>query len=413
MPADVTHSNSDAVVRLREQFECGTPPHHHFRPAKVHDYPVFLRERLSEDLQKKLEKRKALGYEYPRAMTRDEISKWERARSAELSYEIDRTLQKPARSDSAPSSAEMRAQREAEKERERRRIAAETFRYGGPVRRPDTLAVKIGSTIAVIALGAAGISGVWLVGALFNALATGDWAGAVTPALVLPASLVIFMLGLALPIDISGDLNDDDLKAIDRAIEHVSLPPGDYKEYRLAEYTAQLAQRIADSPAWASDFLEAHRIELNYQQELRDITTHTHNLHAILCELGEPPQGDTPQVARAREHFERASAPLEVVWIALVERVAAFESFTLHLVELDTQLANMEAVGRATALEDKIGRLLTSAVSDEFAADHTRALTERSNDAVLSIDATLDALRGDIEGLTALSQSLPRSHATQ
>ncbi|MBM4574767.1 hypothetical protein GS489_31615 [Rhodococcus hoagii] len=67
----------------------------------------------------------------------------------------------------------------------------------------------------------------------------------------------------------------------------------------------------------------------------------------------------------------------------------------------------MEAVERATSLEDRIGNLLASAVSDEFAAAHTLSVTERSQDTSLSVEATLDALRSDIAGLTALSQSLP------
>ena len=89
--------------------------------------------------------------------------------------------------------------------------------------------------------------------------------------------------------------------------------------------------------------------------------------------------------------------------------MAALESFTLHLAELDAQLANNEAADRATRLEGRIGSLLVSAVSDELAAEHTRAVTDRSRYAAPAIEASLDALRGDIKGLTALAQS----HAAQ
>ncbi|MBM4653962.1 hypothetical protein GS640_00165 [Rhodococcus hoagii] len=301
----------------------------------------------------------------------------------------------------------MRAERELDKQHERDRIAAETYRYGGPLQLPPTPVVRFASTLGAIAMLVGGVSGFAMVGALLGALSDGHWRPLATLGVVCLVSFAVVMLTFTVHVDRSGDLTDADREEIDSAIEHISLSRGDYKEYRLAEYAAALAQRIAHSPAWASNFLESHRIELNYREELRDITIHAHRLRAIYLELGEPPRGDTPQAVRARDRFDKASAPLEVIWRALVRRVAALESFTLHLAELDTQLANMEAVERATSLEDRIGNLLASAVSDEFAAAHTLSVTERSQDTSLSVEATLDALRSDIAGLTALSQSLP------
>ncbi|WP_137725827.1 hypothetical protein [Prescottella subtropica] len=250
-------------------------------------------------------------------------------------------------------------------------------------------------------------TGIWLIVELIRVFVNGEWSRAViTPGLFVFGSLMVAAL---IPDDTSGDLTDEDLPHIDRAIEHITLPYNS-QEYRLAEYAADLTQRIADSPAWASNFLTKHRIELDYTQELREIVTHAHTLRSIRTELGEPPTGNSHDALRARDHFEKIAAPLDVVWLALVERVAALESFTLHLAALDTQLANMKAVGRATLLEDKIGGLLANAVSDEFAAEHTRSVTERSQYASLSIESTLDALRGDIAGLTALAQSLPATY---
>ncbi|MBM4574766.1 hypothetical protein GS489_31610 [Rhodococcus hoagii] len=114
-----------------------------------------------------------------------------------------------------------------------------------------------------------------MVGALLGALSDGHWRPLATLGVVCLVSFAVVMLTFTVHVDRSGDLTDADREEIDSAIEHISLSRGDYKEYRLAEYAAALAQRIAHSPAWASNFLESHRIELNYREELRDTSQST------------------------------------------------------------------------------------------------------------------------------------------
>lgn len=206
------------------------------------------------------------------------------------------------------------------------------------------------------------------------------------------------------------ELTDTDCSEIDQACEMLTLNYDDGKEYRLVAYTAALTRRISESPGWSSDFLDSHRIQFDCDEELHQIFLHAFELHSLHVELGDIPICDDSASVGAREHIQRIAAPLDAVWGSLIDRVSALESFTFHILQLDRQLEVMEKVRHANEMENRIGALFDTTVSDEFAAEHTRTLTQDSAHASISIDATLDALRGDIAGLTELAANLPAHH---
>ncbi|NKT56273.1 hypothetical protein GS896_27315, partial [Rhodococcus hoagii] len=107
---------------------------------------------------------------------------------------------------------------------------------------------RFASTLGAIAMLVGGVSGFAMVGALLGALSDGHWRPLATLGVVCLVSFAVVMLTFTVHVDRSGDLTDADREEIDSAIEHISLSRGDYKEYRLAEYAAALAQTHRPQP---------------------------------------------------------------------------------------------------------------------------------------------------------------------
>ena len=292
-----------AVARLRSQFEGDEQSLYPFGAGKIPEYSALEIDKLPGGVQAKLAERRARGYPNPRAMTRTEVSNWEQARSANTQSKNeayatsrDKTLSQRERSNAGNRYLELR----------RELTKAEADRYGGPLHLP--------ATPSTWAIGVGVVSG----GLAILTLMMNEQSGRIgIAALLFVLALAAVAFGV-LNRRPPAYLTDADRDEIDKATTHIHLSPGEYKEYRLASYAAALVGQTAASPAWASKFLADHRIEFDYQAELRQITTHAYELHSILVELGSPPTGDSDQALRARDHFEQSTAPLEAVWLALI-----------------------------------------------------------------------------------------------
>jgi hypothetical protein len=115
--------------------------------------------------------------------------------------------------------------------------------------------------------------------------------------------------------------------------------------------------RIVVSAAWASPYLDDHRIRLDPALELDEIDDQALRLARLRHELGQP-------------------EPLPHGWPALVDRVAALELYAGRLLALESELARQAAADRAALLEMNAATLAAGAARDELATDHVRALAD-------------------------------------
>ncbi|MCJ0907467.1 hypothetical protein [Rhodococcus sp. ARC_M6] len=393
-----------AAQRLRRQFERDDVPPHQFGDAKIPAYPQFVESRLSPELREKLAYRRSLGYANPRALTPSQRRTCDLERSARSSREIDNLNRKSQN----PTAFEKKLASENSDSMHQERVAAETYRYGGP------LLVKANKGSSNIATGLFLIFGACAAfggtSGLLEGIGGQGWSLFGWSALCLLIAGLSFIGIMVLDTTRKSDLTVEDCAEIDQACEIITLRPDQSKEYRLVAYAASLTRRIRKSPSWSSKFLETQRIRLDCKEELRQIILHAFELRSLRTHLGHDLTSHSPASVRARDHINKATAPFDAAWTSLIDRVEALESLALHVCELDEQLAVMEKVQRVNEIENKFGALFASAVSDEFAAEHTWSITKDSAYIGVSIDVTLDALRGDIAGLTELAANLPNYH---
>lgn len=118
-------------------------------------------------------------------------------------------------------------------------------------------------------------------------------------------------------------------------------------ERRLVFVAVEIVRRIAASPAWASTYLDEHRIRL-------DLVTELDEIDAQACRLAQ--LRDHPDVHRQG-------------WDALVDRVSALSDYA------DRLTAMVEQQATRTAPDDEAARLLAGSVRDELATDQVRSLT--------------------------------------
>lgn len=122
-----------------------------------------------------------------------------------------------------------------------------------------------------------------------------------------------------------------------------------------------VVERIAGSRAWASAYLDDHRIRLDLVRELDEIDDQGYRMASLRQRVGD-------------------HAALEHGWQALVDRVAALSLYANRLLALEAEIARQAAADRAAVAELHSATLATGAARDELAADHLRALAGELHD---------------------------------
>lgn len=119
----------------------------------------------------------------------------------------------------------------------------------------------------------------------------------------------------------------------------------------------EVVGRIVGSAAWASPYLDDHRVRLDPALELDEIDDQALRLARLRHELGQP-------------------EPLPHGWPALVDRVAALHLYANRLLALESELARQAAADQAAWLDVNAATLAAGAARDELATDHVRALAD-------------------------------------
>jgi hypothetical protein len=133
-------------------------------------------------------------------------------------------------------------------------------------------------------------------------------------------------------------------------------PPSTTPEYRLVVVAHDTVSRLVTSPAWASRYLDEHRVRLNLALELDGIDEQAYRLAALRA-AGGP------------------GSALEQAWNALVDRAARLRHYAEGVLALNTRVLQLDAEARTARLDAHLAALTVGSALDQFAAEHVRSLS--------------------------------------
>jgi hypothetical protein len=134
-------------------------------------------------------------------------------------------------------------------------------------------------------------------------------------------------------------------------------------ERALVFVAVDVVGRIVAGAAWASAYLDDHRIRLDLMTELHEIDEQAHRLAELRHRAG-------PAVE------DRHGPVLTHGWDTLVDRVAALSVYANRLAALESRLAHRAADERAALTDEPAATLVAGSARDELATDHLRALAD-------------------------------------
>ncbi|MEV0947852.1 hypothetical protein [Rhodococcus sp. NPDC049939] len=182
-----------------------------------------------------------------------------------------------------------------------------------------------------------------------------------------------------------------------------SQPFGTDRIDQLLAAAIGISDAIPETGAWSTKYLDAHRVQLNLDEEREQIVQHCLALRIATDRLGSKPVGESAAAKTARDAFAATRKPLDLVWNRLTERVAVLEEYLESLVALDLELEHAETARRALSVDDEIGALLENAVGDEFAAEHMRDLRDQTRAITAAINELVESLDGNLQTLLTFS----------
>lgn len=339
--------------------------------------------RLSPELRRKLERRRAAGYANPQAVPAAERRAFAAALlKANQALAAEQAKPRPNATTIINTSRYIRRLEDSEN----------TRLFGSPVPEPDDWPRPVALTIPVAAFFL-----LVVLGAVFGA--GGLVVGAV---LAVPACGVAAWLFNYHDVD---PLAVTDADRRDILAATASLPIGHNRDNigSLVATALELRGRVEASVAWSSRYLEAHRVQLDVGAEVDQIVQNALELHSVTTALGRRPDGDSPTALVARDAYDHMQEPLAMVWDSLVKRVDALAGYATHLNLLDAELANADLAQRMTGLDEDVARLLANAVGNEMAAAHLDRLSADTAGLTQAISELVGMLHNDLHTLRALA----------
>nr|WP_172685826.1 hypothetical protein [Prescottella equi]AKG90476.1 putative integral membrane protein [Prescottella equi] len=199
------------------------------------------------------------------------------------------------------------------------------------------------------------------------------------------------------------------------ALEHATVaepgPEPGTPEHQLAQIAAALAAHITACPAWASDDLSVHRIQLDPDAEAAQITAHATEISRARDALGPTPDGDGDAALRARIQRAGNEQILDTVTASLTRRVAALYRYAAELSALNTDYLALQAVERSLTASSHLGNLVRQTGGDELTVRHLDRLTADARDLHAAITTRLQILTGDLTALHELPAGPDDNHA--
>jgi hypothetical protein len=159
-------------------------------------------------------------------------------------------------------------------------------------------------------------------------------------------------------------------------------------ERALVTLAIQAVERITASDAWASSYLDEHRLRLDLVLELDQIDAQA--LRLASARVAVVPHSAASVAVQGE--LARHAVALDGVWLGAVDRVAALRIYADQLAALDRHFADARALERA---DDQLGELLAGSVRDEYAIDTVRALSGELDYVRAAIGDTVALLRAD------------------
>ena len=197
-------------------------------------------------------------------------------------------------------------------------------------------------------------------------------------------------------------LTGHDYRLLEQASVAEPGPEPGTPEYQLAQIAAALAAQITACPAWSSDDLSVHRIQLDPDAEAAQITAHAAEISRVRATLGPAPDGDSDAALRARAHRAGDEQILATVTASLTRRIAALYRYAAELSALNDDYLALESVERSLTASGHLETLIRQTGGDELTVRHLDRLTADARDLHAAITTRLQVLTGDLTALHTL-----------
>ncbi|ATI36438.1 hypothetical protein CPI83_30025 (plasmid) [Rhodococcus sp. H-CA8f] len=202
-----------------------------------------------------------------------------------------------------------------------------------------------------------------------------------------------------LPGSRSLELTPRDWEMLRKATVLAPGPKAGTREYALSQVAVELSALITNSPAWRSETLDVHRIQLNPNAEAAQIIEHAARISELRGQAGARSDGESDSAIRAQQQYDTNARILDSVEETLVARVAALYRYAVELRTLDREYSVLVELQKNLALAPDLEELARQTGADVVAAININTLTGEIEGVQSAIEAQISVLSGDLNAL--------------
>lgn len=167
--------------------------------------------------------------------------------------------------------------------------------------------------------------------------------------------------------------------------------------------------QIRSSPAWHSEHLDIHRIQLDLDEELFQVVNSCNQLRKLseAVESATPDERDESDLAKnLTEQAGAYRALRDEARAAIIARIVALHEYRTRLSKVEGLISNIERAAQAVAGNEDVAAAFTAITRDRAAAERTRELSAGLDDLRQRLTLELDFIQGQVVSSATLGAPL-------
>lgn len=175
-----------------------------------------------------------------------------------------------------------------------------------------------------------------------------------------------------------------------------------WREPHMVALANLIARDIRASRAWRSELFDIHRVRIDLDRTLADVTARAHRIWQAYANLVTPPNGNPNSIVARRNDEIRKTA--ERAWTSLVELVEQLHDYKTELAPIEAIVAEIEAIDLSAlrVSDDAVRQLDIDAAGNEFTSNDVKAATSELDELNANLAARLDALHHALGSTTSV-----------
>ncbi|WP_019204335.1 hypothetical protein [Tsukamurella sp. 1534] len=168
-------------------------------------------------------------------------------------------------------------------------------------------------------------------------------------------------------------------------------------ETRLLGIAVLLAEEVRRSPAWNNPILDQHRVRINLDATLQDISHRAYRVWRLRTDTPRP-SGDSPVTSALAEHLDEYATAARMAENALRDHVAALAEYLGELRPVERLLHDLQLLDRTAtgAHRELLDQLYRDAVGNEADARRFQEHADELRDLQASLDTQFHFLREQV-----------------